>query len=599
MADSIDLVIRGGKVVDGSGGDPVIADVAIKDGIIVEVGEVAAQGTSEIDASGKLVTPGFVDIHTHYDGQVTWDERLHPSSWHGVTTCVMGNCGVGFAPVHPEHHDMLIRLMEGVEDIPGAALHEGLKWNWESFPEYLDAIEEIPHDMDICAQVPHGALRVYVMGQAGADREQASEAQIEEMAELAREAVVAGAFGFTTSRTLNHKTSDGQPTPTLTASREELVGIAKGVGKANGVLEVISDFPDYEEEMETLREMCRVSGSPITISITQLDRAPHRWKDMLRTFEEAEKEGLDMKGQVCGRPIGALVGLQGSLNPLAAHPLYQQFADLPLDQIVAKLKDPDIRRAILDKDMGNKGAGDSNPLLRQANAASDQATENPVHRFADAVGHKIFPQRGGVDYEPKAENSIKARGEAAGVAPAEILYDELIEKDGLGFLYYALFNFAYGNLDHVPELVQHPNTLLGLGDGGAHVAVICDASFTTYMLTHWTRDREGAQLELPWVIKAQTRDNALAMGLNDRGLLKPGYKADVNIIDMDTLNIHLPEMAYDLPADGKRLLQRADGYVATIVSGEVVYENGDATGALPGKLVRGPQAEPARAEAAE
>lgn len=599
MADNLDLVIRGGKVIDGSGNDPVIADVGIKDGTIVAVGDVRDSGETEIDAAGKIVTPGFVDIHTHYDGQVTWDNRLQPSSWHGVTTCVMGNCGVGFAPVRPEHHDMLIRLMEGVEDIPGAALHEGLKWNWESFPEYLDAIEELPHDMDVCAQLPHGSLRVFVMGERGADREAATEADIEEMARLAKEAVEAGAFGFTTSRTLNHKTSDGQPTPTLTATREELVGIAKGVGEANGVLEVISDFPNYEEEMETLREMCRVSGSPVTISITQVDRAPHRWKEMLQTFEEAEKEGLDMKGQVCGRPIGALVGLQGSLNPLAAHPLYQQFADLPLDEIVAKLKDPDIRRAILAEDMGNRGEGDDNPLLRQANAASDQATENPVHRFANAVGHKIFPQGDRPNYEPMEEESLKGCAEANGVKPAEILYDELIKKDGKCFLYYALFNYAYGNLDHVPELVQSPRTLLGLGDGGAHVAVICDASFTTFMLTHWTRDRDRAQLDLPWVIKAQTRDNALAMGLKDRGLLQPGYKADINVIDMDTLNIHLPEMAYDLPADGKRLLQRADGYVATIVSGEVVYENGDATGALPGKLVRGPQAEPQMAAAAE
>ncbi len=568
-----DLVIRGGTVLDGSGQPATRADVAVAAGIITEVGNVGAHGRQEINADGLLVTPGFVDIHTHYDGQVTWDARLAPSSLHGVTTVVMGNCGVGFAPVRPQHHDMLIQLMEGVEDIPGVVLAEGLNWEWSSFPEYLDAIARRSHDIDICAQVPHGALRVFVMGERGANREPASADEIAQMNRLVREALAAGAIGFTSSRTLNHRTSTGDPTPTLTAAEDELRGIARGLREAGtGVMEMISDFEDMDAEFNTFCRMVEDSGRPMTISVAQRDHAPDNWKLLLERIERAANRGLPMKAQVCGRPIGTLLGLQGSLHPYVACPSYRAIAHQPLAERVRIMRDPEFRRRLL-----NETPIKSNRLA--------------VNYIAKSF-HKMFRLGDPPDYEPDPSTSIGAQAQREGRRAEEMVYDILLENDGRELLYFPLLNYTEFSLDNARAMITHPHTVFGLGDGGAHVATICDASFPTYALTHWGRDRKHDRLELPWLVKRQTRDTATAVGLLDRGLLAPGMKADINVIDFDRLKLRRPYMVHDLPANGRRLMQKAEGYVATIVSGEVVYRDGEPTDALPGKLVRGAQKAP-------
>ena len=563
------LVIRNGTLVDGSGALPRHADVTIRDGRIAEVaaaGSASTRGVTEVlDADGALVTPGFVDIHTHYDGQVTWDHHLAPSSWHGVTTVVMGNCGVGFAPVRAQDREALIQLMEGVEDIPGAALHEGVSFDWESFPEYLDAVDRIHHDIDVGAQVPHGALRLYVMGARGANRDAATPEEITRMGHLVAEAVRAGALGFTTSRTLNHRTSTGEPTPTLTAAEAELVGIAEAMGDTGtGVFELISDFPDGYEEFLRLRHMVERSGRPLTVSLAQQGTSDG-YRGMLALLEQAAADGLPMKAQVAARPIGALFGLQATFSPFASNPEYKRFDDLPLPERLAALQDEGTRARIL-------------------------AAERPgdEHRF-DALFELGDPP----DYEQPAERSIGARARAAGIRPAALAYDAMIADDGRGFLYFPFANYVDSDFGAIHEMMQHPQTLIGLGDGGAHVGTICDGTNVTTMLTHWVRDRtRGPRVELPWAVHALTRRNAEAVGMLDRGLVAPGYKADLNIIDLDRLRLHPPEMHFDLPAGGKRLLQRADGYVATIVSGVVTYREGASTGALPGHLVRGAQPDP-------
>ncbi|MEQ8349020.1 MAG: amidohydrolase family protein [Sneathiellaceae bacterium] len=577
-----DLVIRDGQIVDGTGAPAFAGDVAVKDGRIVAVGKVGGAGTREIAAGGRLVTPGFVDIHTHYDGQVTWDSHLNPSSNHGVTTVVMGNCGVGFAPVRTSDHDMLIRLMEGVEDIPGTALAEGLPWTWNSMPDYLDAVAAMPHDLDVCAQLPHGALRVFVMGQRGADREIATDADIAEMARLAAQAVEAGAFGFTTSRSLNHQTSDGKSTPSYGAAARELIGIAEGIGRTGkGVLQVISDVvawarvgdADMDEEFAMLREMMRVSGRPLSLSLSQTDPAPEIWREILRRITAFNDEGLSMKAQVCGRPIGTLLGLQGSAHPFISHPSYQAIKDLPLAERVAAMRDPDFRARLLAEEPGRLPS-----LVRHI-----------LTRF-----DKQFRLGNPPDYEPRPEDSIAHQAAAQGRDPQAMVYDILLEDEGREFIYVPLFNYAQFDLEPAREMMLHPHTVLGLGDGGAHCGIICDGSFPTTMMTHWGRDRtRGPKLGLSWIVKAQTADTAAALGLHDRGILKPGYKADLNVIDFDRLTLRPPHMIYDLPAGGRRLMQEAEGYSATIVSGQVIMEEGKSTGALPGQLVRGAQAAPA------
>ncbi|GAK43883.1 amidohydrolase family protein/D-aminoacylase domain-containing protein [Tepidicaulis marinus] len=569
-----DLVIRGGTVADGTGGDLFEADIAVSGGKIAEIGKVAGKGAEEIDASGLLVTPGFVDIHTHYDGQATWSADLSPSSNHGVTTAVMGNCGVGFAPCRREDHDRLIRLMEGVEDIPAPVLAEGLKWNWESFPDYLDALEALPHNIDFAAQLPHGALRVYVMGERGANREPATPDDIAAMAAIAKDAVSAGAIGFSTSRTLNHRTSDGSPTPTLTAEEDELVGIAMGLKAAGrGVLQVVSDFADPAREFSMLRRMVERSGRPLSLSLAQNEKAPEGWRFLLSQIEAAANDGLPMKAQVCGRPVGVLLGLELTLNPFSAHPGFKEIASLPLAAKVEKMRDPAFKEKLLKE---------------------EPATDNPFMRSVLAHLHKMYALDHVPDYEPDPETSIGARAKARGVEPLALAYDLLLEDDGRAMLYFPFLNYAQNSLEPSYQMMLHKDTVLGLGDGGAHVGMICDGSFSTHMLTHWTRDRKrGERLPLSFVVKAHTQDTARAVGLLDRGILKPGYKADLNVIDYQGLSLFRPEVGFDLPAGGRRLVQRAKGYKATIVSGEIIARDDEGTGAVPGKLLRGAQPAPA------
>jgi len=576
MDADYDLVIRGGTVADGRGGPLRAADVGVRNGTIAAVAPSLARGTQEIDAKSRLVTPGFVDIHTHYDGQATWDARLNPSSWHGVTTVVMGNCGVGFAPVRSSDHQRLIELMEGVEDIPGAALHEGLAWNWESFGEYLNAVESKPHDIDIGAQLPHGALRVYVMGERGARLEAASEDDIAQMRRLAAEAMRAGALGFSTSRTLNHKTATGDPTPSLRATEAELMGIALGLKDAgSGVIEMISDFnqPDLDTEFGMIRRLVEASGRPLTLSLAQGLTSANGWKRILKNIEEASAAGLPIKAQVAPRPIGVLLGLQGTINPFIGHAAYQAIKDKPLAERVAAMHDPSFRAKVLEE-------------------SAEREKAHPLARGIMAF-ERMFPLGDPPNYEPPRETSVAAMAARSNRAPADIAYDLLLEDEGRAFLFSPFANYADYNLDCCGEMIAHKDCVMGLGDGGAHVGIISDASFATYLLTHWGRDRDHGRFDLGYLVKRQTLDTARAVGLNDRGVIAPGMKADLNVIDMDALAVKAPGMAYDLPAGGKRLLQGARGYDATIVSGEVIYRNGEATGALPGKLVRGPQAAPA------
>jgi N-acyl-D-aspartate/D-glutamate deacylase len=569
MTRTPDLVVRNGTVIDGSGGEPFRADVAVTGGVITEVGAVAATGREEIDANGLLVTPGFVDIHTHYDGQVTWDSRVTPSSLHGVTTAVMGNCGVGFAPVQPVHHDMLVELMEGVEDIPGAALHEGLPWSWSSFPEYLDAIERMPHDIDVCAQVPHGALRVYVMGERGARREAATGDEIAAMSRLVEQALAAGALGFTSSRTVQHRTSKGEPTPTLTAAEDELRGIAAGLRRAGaGVIEMISDFDNLDGEFDLFCRMVEDAGRPMTISLAQRDNAPDNWKLLLARIERAAARGLPLKGQVAVRPIGLLLGLECSLNPFVACPSYRAIAKLPHADRVREMRDPELRRRILGE--------------------TAQSTNSTIRYIARSY-QKLYRLGDPPNYEPDPEDSVAAQARRTGRAPADLAYDLLLESDGHEILYFPLHNYSEHSLDTVRAMMTHKDTVSGLGDGGAHVGTICDASFPTHALTHWGRDRARGRLELPWLIKRQTSETAAAVGLLDRGLVQPGMKADLNVIDFARLQLRRPYIVHDLPARGRRLMQKAEGYVATVVSGATTYREGEPTGALPGKLVRGAQ----------
>ncbi len=571
MAHAYDLVIRSGDVADGSGAPLRQADVAVSNGKIAAIGQVLQSGREEIDAKGRLVTPGFVDIHTHYDGQATWDARLAPSSWHGVTTAVMGNCGVGFAPVRRDDRDRLIELMEGVEDIPGAPLHEGHAWNWESFGDYLDAVESRPHDIDIGAQLPHGALRVYVMGERGARLEPATDADIAVMRRIAADALRAGAIGFSTSRTLNHRTVKGDPTPSLRASEAELAGIARGMADAgSGVFELISDFdtPDLDTEFAMIRRLVKNSGRPLSLSLAQGNRAPEGWRAILKLIEDASKDGLPLRAQVAPRPIGLLLGLQGTLNPFVAHESFAAIKDKPLADKVAALRDPDFRARLL----AETKARQSHPLARRVMAFE-----------------QIFPLGNPPNYEPPKESAVAAIAERQGRPAQDVAYDMLLEDEGRAFLFMPFANYAHFNLDACGEMIAHPDCVMGLGDGGAHVGIISDGSYPTYLLTHWGRDRAHGRFDLGWLIKRQTADTARAVGLDDRGVIAPGMKADLNVIDFARLAVESPRMAFDLPAGGKRLLQGAKGYVATIVSGEVTYRDGEATGALPGKLVRGPQ----------
>ena len=561
-----DLIIRNGTVIDGTGAEPFAADVAITDGKIAAVGTVSGKGKEEIDAKGKIVTPGFVDPHSHYDAQATWSSRITPSSWHGVTTTLIGNCGVGFAPCRPDQRDMLVKLMEGVEDIPEVVLTEGLPWNWHSFPDYLDALDARHYDLDVATQVPHAAVRVFVMGQRGVDREPATQADSEAMAWLAADGIKAGALGFSTSRTINHKTKAGAHIPTLDAEESELTTIAHGLrGIDAGWLQVISDFDEPESEFSLLRRVAEQSGRPMAITILQRDSKPEEWRRITGWIAEANDAGVPMLGQVLTRPTGILLGFEISQNPFMALPSYQAIAELPFEQRIAALRQPELRARLLAEN-----------------------TDDTVLARRIARWDRIFPLGDPPDYEPAEENSVAARAQREGRSPAEVAYDLLLENGGKTILYRPLSNYTYGNLDTVHDMLTHRATIVGLGDGGAHVGILCDSSAISTMLTHWTRDRRrGAKFALPWAVKRVTRDSAVAIGLTDRGIVAPGYKADLNVIDYDNLSLRAPEVVYDLPSGGKRLIQRANGYEATIVSGVPVYRNGEATGALPGRLVRG------------
>lgn len=564
-----DLVIRGGTVVDGTGRVPIEADVGVSGDKITKVGRIAGGGITEIDAKGKLVTPGFVDIHTHYDAQAVWDSHLTPSSNHGITTAVMGNCGVGFAPCRPADREKLIELMEGVEDIPGAVMHEGLKWEWESFGEYLSALERRQRDMDICALLPHAAVRVFVMGERAIQLENANQADIAQMRQIAAEAMRQGAFGFSTSRSLSHKTLKGDPTPTLRAQEDELTGIAMGMKDAgSGMLEMVSEWaPDHNAEFAMLRRVVEACGRPAVFTLTQRHGRPEVWRDLLAGADQAKQDGLSIRPVVAPRAIGVLLGLTGSQNPFAGCATYMKIAHLPLPERVAAMRSPDVKAAILSEDPRE---GNTFPLF---------------HRLSyEYMFHFGNPP----NYLPKKENSLAAIAQREGRTPQDVAYDALLAEDGNAFIYVTLSNYAYGDLRMSETLLGNRNTIMGLGDGGAHVAFILDAGYQTWLLTHWGRDQK--RWDVAELIRRLTSDTAQAAGLLDRGVVAPGMKADLNVIDWDRLGAGAPYVVNDLPAGGKRLMQKVTGYDATVLSGRITFRDGEATGDLPGLLVRGPQA---------
>jgi N-acyl-D-aspartate/D-glutamate deacylase len=560
-----DLKIVGGTLVDGSGGDRYSGDVGIKDGRIVDVGKCDGSATETIDADGAIVAPGFVDIHTHYDGQISWDEELAPSSIHGVTTCAMGSCGVGFAPVRPTDHAKLIELMEGVEDIPGTALSEGISWGWESFPEYMDVLDRMPHTIDFLAHVPHDALRVYVMGERGVHDEAATPEDIAEMRRLLRAALEAGAIGFSTGRSDNHRSAVGDWTPASEADGKELAGIAEAfVGLDYGVLQAVSDFnvlhgdDHFEAEWGVLEQMLGAAGGrPMSVSTMQRDHSPEQWKWILDRASKATEQGFDVRCQVGARGIGVMLGLQATFHPFMGFPSYKAISQLPLEERVKAMRDPELRaRMIQEKSEPVAGDGSMLPPL------ADYFLSN-----LDMVAMRLFRLGEKPNYEPSAAESFGATAMSQGEPVLGLIYDAMLEQDGKALLYFPVYNYTGMNLDVVHEMLTHPLALPGLSDGGAHVGTVCDASFTTFLMTHWARDRDQGRL-------------------NDRGLLEPGRRADINIIDFDNLQLLHPTMLKDLPAGGQRLMQYASGYVATLVNGEVIAKDGKLTGARPGRLVR-------------
>jgi N-acyl-D-amino-acid deacylase len=574
------MIIRGGKLVDGNGGVPFRGDVAVKDGLIVEVAP-RVDGTARrvIDATGRLVTPGFVDIHTHYDGQVTWDDQMSPSSGHGVTTVVMGNCGVGFAPVRPGCEGWLIQLMEGVEDIPGTALAEGMTWGWESFPDYLDVLGQRRLSIDVGAQIAHGAVRGYVMGERGARNEPASPEEIARMRAIVHQAVDAGALGVTTSRVLGHRAMDGEPVPGTFAAHDELFALGYALRDAGtGVFELAPGGADGQDviqapvEMAWMRKLSAEIGRPITFAMNQVEADPEQWRMLLAESLAACAEGAQCYPQVAGRPFGLRLGQQ-THQPFAKRPTFRALSHLPLPALAQRLRDPDVRATIL---------------------AEENLPGNPSVVWDEVPGnlpgllHRVYPMGVIPDYEPLPERSVVNLARAAGVAPVELFYDLMLEDEGRAMLLLPIYNYAWENHDAIREMLTHPQSVSGLSDGGAHCGMICDASIPTYLLTHWARDRvRGERLPLEWVVKKQTRDTATLYGLGDRGVLEAGLRADINVIDFDNLRLDSPTMVHDLPAGGRRLLQQAEGYDYTVVAGQVTRDHGVDTEARPGRLVRG------------
>ncbi len=575
-----DLIVRGGLIVDGSGDAPREGDVAVTDGQIVAVGRVEGEAREEIDAHGLAVTPGFVDIHTHYDGQVTWDAHLTPSCWHGVTTAVFGNCGVGFAPVRPNERDYLISLMEAVEDIPGTALAEGIEWEWETFPEFMDAVGKRQLGMDVAAQVPHGAVRTYVMGKRGAENEPATPEDIERMAVIVRDGMEAGALGFSTSRTIMHKAASGDPMPGTFAAEDELFGLGRVLGDlGKGIFELApvgaagEDVIGAREEMDWMRRLSAEIGRPVSFAMLQVDAEPTLWRDLLDESQKSVAEGAQVYPQTAGRPFGMLVGHQTEYHPFRDRPTYEALMDLPFEERIARLSEPEVRATILSEKV---------------------EYDDPMSAYVMASFHKLFPLGEKPNYEPAPEDSVAGIAEREGRSPEEVLYDCMLGQEGRELLLFPLLNYSDGNCDPIYEMIHHPRAVLGLGDGGAHCGIICDASIQTFMLSHWVRDRDrGPKLPVELVVQRMTSDTANLYGLRDRGLIAPGYKADLNVIDLDTVGLKLPEMVFDLPAGGRRLIQRADGYRYTLVNGQVTMRDGVPTGELPGRLVRGEQSAPA------
>lgn len=579
-----DLKIRGGTIVDGTGAPRFTGDVAIEGDRIVAVGECAGDAKRTLDADGAIVTPGFVDLHTHYDGQVSWDADLAPSSLHGVTTVVMGSCGVGFAPVRDADHQRLIELMEGVEDIPGSALAEGLTWGWQTFPEYLDRIDAFPHAIDFAAQVPHDALRVFVMGERGIANERATDEDIQNMQKAVRHALEAGAVGFSTGRSDNHRSARGEATPASEAAARELAGIAGAFeGLDHGVLQAVSDFDmaidpgRFDQEFDVIETMAKAAhGHPLSISLMQRDQAPNQWRQILARAEKATREGTPMRVQVAPRAIGILLGLEATFHPFMGFPTYKAMSHLPLAERVARLRDPEVKARMLTE-KSEPVSGDGSPIPPLA----DHFLAN-----LDLVAKRLYRLGEEPNYEPRPETCLFAEAAQQGRGMLDVLYDAILEHDGRALLYFPLYNYTELNLDNVHTMLTHPLALPGLSDGGAHVGTVCDASFPTYLLTHWGRDRPRDRLPLEKLVKMQSHDTARFVGFTDRGTIAPGQRADLNVIDFDHLALRAPRMQADLPAGGQRLVQGATGYVATLVAGQTITEHGAFTGLRPGRLAR-------------
>ena len=567
-----DLIIRGGTLVDGTGAPARQADVAIEGERIVAVGGELGEARRVIDATGLLVTPGWVDIHTHYDGQVTWDPHLTPSGWNGVTTVVMGNCGVGFAPVRPGQEDYLIQLMEGVEDIPGTALTEGIQWEWESFPEYLDALDKMPRSVDVGAQIPHGAVRAYVMGERGAKNEKAEPDEIDAMAKIVKEGLEAGGLGFSTSRTILHRAKDGEVVPGTYAEDDEVMTIGRALGEVgHGVFEVASDLAPEGKELDWMSRLGKETGRPVTFACLQNPVDGDQWKRLLDAVEKDAEEGGCLTPQVAQRPAGLIMGFDSSLHPFRLKPTFRDLVDLPSEERLAVLARPEIREQLVNEEAIEAGAAGATQLITTGWAM--------MYRLGDPP-----------NYEPDAEDSIAALAKAANVSPAECAYDTML---GGELIYMPFLGYANGDLEAIREMMTHDRAVFGLSDGGAHCGLVCDASMPTFLLTYWVRDREkGERFPIEWIVERQTRRTAEFYGMHDRGVIAPGMKADLNVIDYDALHIHGPKMVWDLPGNGNRLVQEIDGYRYTVKSGEVTYEEGKPTGALPGTLVRGPQPSP-------
>jgi N-acyl-D-aspartate/D-glutamate deacylase len=579
----LDWLLKNGTVVDGTGALPFVADVAVRDGKIVAVGSIAQPAKQTIDATGLWITPGFIDIHTHYDGQATWDDCFTPSIYHGVTTLVMGNCGVGFAPVRPGHEDDLIKLMEGVEDIPGAALHEGIRWNWETFPQYMDALAATPRSLDYLVQVPHDPLRMYVMGERALAHTAATPAEIDAMAVLLRQALEAGALGLSTGRSDNHRTSEGKDTPAANASAKELTGLARALkGLNHGVIQVVSDYNlmqgpgEFDAEFDLVETMAHASGKPVSLTWLQRDPGGEQYLHIQARVDAAVAQGLPLYLQTAARGIGVLIGLEASFHPFMGFASYKAVAHLPLAQRAAALREPE-RKARLLQEKSERLAGDGSAIPPLVDLLLAKI---------ELISGRMFALEDTLNYEPSVMQSFLVRAKQSGISALEAIYDHLCAGSGEGLIYFPIFNYNEGSLDTVRRMLDHPRALSSLSDAGAHVGTVCDASFTTFMLTHWVRDRGRDALPLERAVEMLTQRNARYLGLTDRGVIAPGMRADLNAIDPAQLSVGLPKLEHDLPAGGKRFVQKAKGYVATWVAGEQVQANGVISDARPGKLVR-------------